>query len=150
MVKWDDIVNLSEKIYHEIIARGIKIDTLVPVLRGGAPLSLLLNRHMPDVDTACVHIKRSKTNSPNSDFGDPILKGITNESAIKGKNILIVEDIIDKGLSVDKAIEAIKRYNPQNVFVTTLFNFNDDKYKDIICGEKLESYVWIVFPWDGD
>lgn len=149
-IGWDELILLSSNIYDKIKKFNLQIDTFVPILRGGMPLCLLLGKYIQDADVSCVHIRRSKSNRPNAEFGETIFKGITNPESITGKNIMIVEDIIDHGLSLDLAIEKIKEYNPKNIYISTFFNFNNDKYKDVISGEQLDNYYWIMFPWDGE
>ena len=147
-VSWDDIVKLSDKIVNEINARNLQIDTLVPILRGGLPLSLLITNRLKNVETSCIQIKRSISNVTNADFGKPTFLGITNSNQIAKKNVLICEDIIDNGESLNLAIKEIKKYNPKSITIATLFNFNKNKYKDAISGVKMKEYYWIKFPWE--
>ncbi len=147
-VSWDDIVKLSDKIVNEINARNLQIDTLVPILRGGLPLSLLITNRLKNVETSCIQIRRSMSNDANADFGKPNFLGITNSNQIVNKNVLICEDIIDNGESLNLAIKEIKKYNPKSITIATLFNFNKNKYKDAISGVKMKEYYWIKFPWE--
>ena len=149
-IEWNELVELSKKISNDLKDENIKIDTLVPILRGGMVLSLLLTNYLDNVDTASIHIKRSKSNLPNSEFGEAMFKGITNENAIHNKNILLVEDIIDKGYSLDLAIDKIKKYNPKKIYIATFYNFNNNKYKNVFSGKKYNDIVWILFPWEVD
>lgn len=145
-LSWEDIVELSEKIYASICDK--KIDTLIPILRGGMPLALLLSSRMKNVNMSCIHIRRSQTDDTNASFTFPEFKGITNFQQIANKNILICEDIVDHGDSLDFAIEHLKKYNPKSITIATLVNFNNGKYKDIISGKNMKNYYWILFPWE--
>lgn len=148
-ISWHDVEKLTKEILKQISENKLKIDTLVPVLRGGAPLAMLLAANMDNVNTSCIHIKRSKENCPNSEFGKPILKGITNSEDIKGKNILLLEDIVDTGLTLEWAISEIKKYDPKNIYIATLYNFNKEINSNyIISGKNMDEYCWIVFPWE--
>lgn len=147
-VTWDQIEKLSSKILDQINDLDEKIDTLVPVFRGGTPLAMLLAANMENVSTACIHIKRSKDNVPNSEFGLPVHKGTTNITSITGKNILLVEDIIDNGETLDLAVKEAEKLKPNKIYIATLFNFNKTKYSNVISGEKMENHCWIVFPWE--
>ena len=146
-IKWEEIIELSQKIFEQLKNKKIKVDTLVPVLRGGMPLALILGYNLPQVNTACLHIRSSDTNSPNSSFSKPRLIGLTNSKCIEGKNILLVEDIVDSGRTIDLCIEILKKYKPKSINVVTLFNFNLSR-KDIIAGKEMSEYFWIVFPWE--
>ena len=46
-VKWEEIIELSQKIFEQLKKKKIKVDTLVPVLRGGMPLALILGYNLP-------------------------------------------------------------------------------------------------------
>ncbi len=146
-VKWDEIIKLAKNILDEINIKKIKVDTLVPVLRGGMPLSLILAYNLGDVDTACIHIRSSDENSPNSSFSKPRLVGLTNNSCITGKNILLVEDVVDSGRTLELCINILKKYKPKSINVASLYNFNS-KDKNIIAGKNMTEYFWIVFPWE--
>ncbi|MBS7020478.1 MAG: hypothetical protein KH135_01210 [Firmicutes bacterium] len=146
-ISFDEVEFLSKEILSKIREENISIDTLVPVLRGGMVLSMILQKNMEQVDTSCIHIKRSESNEVNASFGSPNFYGITNEHAITGKRILIVEDIIDSGKSLDFVIQKIKEYHPAKIYVATLYNFNQDKYQTVFSGKK-EKPLWIVFPWE--
>lgn len=147
---WDEVVELSANIYRQLKDNKIEIDVLIPVLRGGMPLSLLLTKYLKNVETSCVHITRSLTNDVNASFSNPIFKGITNSDKITNKNVLICEDIIDKGYSLDMVVEKIKTYNPKKIYIATLYNFNKGKYKDVFSGVNMKDYRWILFPWENE
>lgn len=148
IVKWEEIRRLSRNIITQINNSNVQIDTLVTIFRGGSILSLILGANIKNVNTSCLHIKRSLTNEVNSEFGNSIFKGITNENEIKGKNILITEDIIDSGLTLDRAIEILKEYKPKNIYIATFYNFNKKKYKISFTGEFVEQPCWFIFPWE--
>lgn len=147
-IDWNDIRRLTLNILTKIKQQNLQIDTLVPVFRGGSVLALFLASNMKNVKTSCIHIKRSLTNTINAAFGDAKFLGVTNIEDITGKNILITEDTVDFGYSLDCAITELKKYKPKNIYVATLYSFNNDKYRDIIYGEYLDDSRWIVFPWE--
>ena len=147
-VDWNEIRELSKNILFQIKKENIEIDTLVTIFRGGSVLSLILSANIDNLKTACIHVTRSLSNNTNAEFGNSVYKGITNFSEIEGKNILLTEDIIDSGLTIDNVIQELKKYTPKNIYIATFYNFNKEKYKDVISGEKMNEYCWIVFPWE--
>ncbi len=147
-VDWNEIRILSKNILSQIKTENLEIDTLVTIFRGGSVLSLILSANIENLKTACIHVTRSLSNDANAEFGSSIYKGITNFSEIEGKNILLTEDIIDSGLTIDNVIQELKKYNPKNIYIATFYNFNKGKYKNVISGERMSDYCWIVFPWE--
>lgn len=144
-ITWDKCDLLIINIIKKIKTRNLEIDTLVPILRGGGPLGLSLESNL-NIPTSYLHIKRSLTNEPNSDFAKPQLLGITNINQIQNKNILICEDVIATMKTLHFAIECLKDLKPKNIFVSTLYDFSPKK--GFIFGEKKKNQEWIIFPWE--
>lgn len=53
--------------------------------------------------------------------GDVKISYLSNES-LEGKHIIIVEDIIDTGLTLSKILEILKNYKPASLEITTLLD----------------------------
>ena len=147
-ISWDDVIQLTKNILYQIKQEKLEIDTLVPILRGGMPLAMLLSHNLDNVKTSCLHLKRSLSEDWNANFGEVNKLGITNFKDIYRKNILVIEDIIDEGKSLEEAISIIEKYKPKNIYVATLYNFNNGKYKDVISGCYDKEGYWVVFPWE--
>lgn len=60
-----------------------------------------------------------------------IIKNLDN--SIEDKNVLIVEDIIDTGLTLNKIVDLLKKKNPRNIEICTLLNKKDRRinYVDV-------------------
>lgn len=148
-VSWEEIVDLCSKIAKQIKDEKKEIDLIVPILRGGMPIALILSSMLKVEDMACVHIRRSVDDTPNSDFKrKPINKGITNVDKIKGANILIVDDTLDSKITLDYTIKLLKKYHPRNIETAILYNFNKKYFGKIYNGEEVKEYKWIIFPWE--
>jgi hypoxanthine phosphoribosyltransferase len=144
-ITWDKYDHLVTNIVNKIKSQDLQIDTLVPILRGGAPLGLSLESNL-NIPTSYLHIKSSLTNKPNSDFNEPKLLGATNTTQIQNKNILICEDVIATMRTLCFAIDCLKKLKPKNILISTLYDFSPRK--DLIFGEKSEEQEWIIFPWE--
>lgn len=147
-ISWNEVEKGVANILKEIKEKNINVDTIVPILRGGALLGNLISNNMAS-DIAYIHIRRTASNDINAEFKVPVLKGITNSETIEGKDILIVDDLLDKGVTMEFAIEELKKLNPKSIHVAVLYNFtkleNEDMY---IVGLKMKEKKWIVFPWE--
>ena len=147
-VSWEEIEKLTYGIAEKIKKDKKEIDLLVPILRGGAPVALLLSSMLGISDMACIHIRRSLSDETNADFGIPINKGVTNSDAIKGANILIIDDTLDSKRTLDYAINILKKYKPNSINVAALYNFNKGTWENVYSGEEVEVPKWVVFPWE--
>ncbi len=146
---WDEFENITNNILQKIRKENIHIDTIVPVLRGGAYLGNMLNNNIKNTDISYIHVRRSESNEKNSFLGTPVFKGITNVDKISGKDVLITDDMLDKGVTMKFVIEEIKKLNPKSIKVAVLYNFTklDDEQMYIV-GASMEQKKWIVYPWE--
>ena len=147
-ISWEELEKLSCNIAKKILNDNKKIDLIVPILRGGMPIAMLLSSLLNVEEMACVHIRRSIDDSPNTEFKEPILKGITNENKITDANVLIVDDTLDSKITLDYTIKLLKKYNPKSINIAIMYNFNKDTFNYVYSGEEVNKYKWVIFPWE--
>ena len=148
-MSWDEVNEGARNIISKLKEKDIKIDTLVPILRGGAPLGNILSSNMKGTDIAYIHVRRSANDEVNADLGTPVLKGMTNSEKITGKNILIVDDMLDKGVTMEFAIKELEKLKPASIHVAVLYDFSKLEDKNIIItGLYMQEKKWILFPWE--
>lgn len=149
-IDWNDVEKLVNKIARDLSVDNVRIDTVVPILKGGFIPAVLIGKKF-NLDTySCLHIRRSMSNLSNCDFHQPNMLGITATENLKNKNVLIVEDIVYSGETIKFAIEQLRKYGVANIYVCTLYNFYlGNEYGKIYQGNRDAKEVdWIVFPWD--
>ena len=148
-MSWDEFEDATRKILRQIEEKKIKIDTIIPVLRGGATLGAVLNNNLDNTEIAYIHVKRSESNGVNAVLGEPVLRGITNVEKITGKDVLIVDDMLDKGVTMEFVIKSIKKLEPKSIKVAVIYNFTKLKDEDMfIIGATKKKKKWIVYPWE--
>jgi hypoxanthine phosphoribosyltransferase len=149
-VGWGEIYNRTKKIAAKLIEDKKQIDLIVPIIRGGMPIAMILSNLINVSEMACIHIRRSVSDSPNSEFLIPTNKGITNSEKINGANVLIVDDILDSKITLDYAIKILQEYKPKSITVAILYNFNRQTFKEVYSGYEAKKYSWVVFPWESE
>lgn len=147
-VDWNEVKSLTQGIANKLIADNKNIDLIVPIIRGGMPIAMLLSSMLDVEEMSCIHIRRSIDDNPNTEFKQPVNKGITNAEKIKDSNILIVDDTLDSKITLDYAINLLKEYQPKSITVAILYNFNKNTFDSIYSGEEVKEYKWVVFPWE--
>ncbi len=113
--------------------------TLVIILKGSMIFASDLMRHL----TMPVTIDFMQVSSYGS---GTVSKGFINikkdlSSDIKGKNVLIIEDIIDSGNTLNKLKELLKERNPKSVKICTILDKPDRRVTSV----EVE-YSGIVIP----
>jgi len=74
-----------------------------------------------DAQQIRVEFIRLKSYEDEKTTGDIKVIGIESLDSLRGKNVLIVEDIIDTGKTMVKLIELLKQYDLKSIRVTSLF-----------------------------
>jgi len=90
---------------------------LVMILRGAAVFLADLSRHLT-VQVALDFILTSRTGSPDSGF--KIIKDL--DTTVDGQHVLIIEDIIEHGASVDFLVRHLANHGAASVRICTIFD----------------------------
>ena len=119
-------------------------DIIVAIARGGLILGVRLS-HILKIPMRSIHMvfydeKDNRLEKPK------LLIPLQSEKDVKGKKVLLVDDIADTGLTLKNAVEYLKSlgaeeikiatiaYKPSSIVVPDIFLFVTSK--------------WVVFPWE--
>jgi hypoxanthine phosphoribosyltransferase len=95
---------------------------VIGVLKGSFIFLADLIRHMETPIRNVELIRLSSYGCSTTSSGEvKILMGLS-EGVINNQNVILVEDIVDTGLSTTKAIEVLKGYNPASVKLCALLD----------------------------
>ena len=147
-LSWEEFYKMINKIAKDIEKDNIKIDVLVPILKGGFIPSMFLDKHLNIDKHAFIHTRSSDSNLSNCDFHTPAFLGITNKKLIKNSNILIVDDVIATGNTLNLVLNKIQKLNPKNIYICSLYNYYDSQIKIYSGNNSKPKEKWIIFPWD--
>ena len=73
-VDWNEVKRLTQGIANKLIADKKDIDLIVPIIRGGMPIAMLLSSMLDVEEMSCIHIRRSIDDNPNTEFKQPVNK----------------------------------------------------------------------------
>lgn len=126
---------IQEKIYQ--IAKKLENDlqncsqppVFVGVLKGCLPFysDLIVNINL---DIIVEYIEASSWNGGTSSTGEVIIKRNI-EYDITNRDVIVVEDIIDSGITLDKILKQIQKSNPKSIKVVTLLDKPSNRNKNI-------------------
>ena len=124
----DRAQRMAEDIYSDYdFANGARLHMLC-VLKGGHEFFSDLIMHLKKLlTTGCKHVPigfdfiRVKSYSNMESSGKPTIEATgTDLSALKGKHVLVVEDIIDTGTTMSMLVPHLSTFGAQSVRVATL------------------------------
>ena len=140
-ISWSEYGNLAEALAEKVRSSGKSFDLVVGIARGGMPVSMVVADHL-GVKIDFINVKSysgiAERTSPR------ILSTLTED--IRGKNILLVDDLVDSGVTVETLSQYLQMQGPRTLETAVLFKkpwsrVEPDYYLEVV--DK-----WIVFPFE--
>jgi hypoxanthine phosphoribosyltransferase len=119
----------AEKIAARVAEMGAEISrdlagidelTVVCVLKGGFIFTADLVRHLA-VPCRIEFIRASSYGTHRASSGKVMLD-LHHDPYVEGKDVLLVEDILDTGLTVTRILEELRRHNPASLRICALLD----------------------------
>ncbi|MFX1369684.1 MAG: phosphoribosyltransferase [Promethearchaeota archaeon] len=143
ILSWDEVYNLTLQLSERIVDSGYELDILVGIARGG----WIPARILSDVLYA-----RSLQNIRIEYYTDVAVRGrepnITQpiSGSMKGKKVLIVDEVADTGESLHHAIEHVKSLGAKEIRSAVLHLKPTSRI--IPNYYMVETTRWTVYPWE--
>jgi hypoxanthine phosphoribosyltransferase len=146
LVTWEEIVDWCLKLRSSIVGK-YNPDAIIGLSRGGLVPARLLSDYLWIKDLFSV--KTEHWGITASKDGEA---KITADSSlpVRGKNVLIVDDITDTGSSMKLAADTIKKFEPASIKTSTMLHiehsaFVPDYYASSVSAKE---WTWFIFPWN--
>ena len=151
IITYEEYKKVVEKLALEI-EKKYKPTVLVGIMRGAAPIIDILSRIFK-LPTAYVVIQSYSGDTVQDKQGELIFARdisaiATNEDF---KKVLLVDDLSDTGLTLNKSIEWLKEYEPvknhiSEIKTACLWKKKSSTFEPDFCPVRLDSDPWIVQP----
>ncbi len=150
-LSYEEIKESCKKIAQKIKEKGLKIDIILPLLKGGMNIGALIANELDLDDFAFIQTKSAESSAANAKLNEPVIVGSINLENIKDKNVLICDDIFDTDRSLELVEKEIKKYSPKNIYSAVSIIVNPkarEKENFIYDLDYCQEHYWIVFPWE--
>ena len=105
---WKDIVKEVDKLHNHLALNDVKFDYIVSFAGGGLIVADLLHiRHYPRTPVLSLHVQRTKRLVSGA-IKISVLDNLINTRELKGKAVLVVDDVVESGRSLDKVVEFLE------------------------------------------
>ena len=151
IINFDEYTKIVEKLAIEI-HNNYKPTVLVGIMRGAAPILDILSRILK-LPIAYIVIQSYSGKKMEDKQGELMF---AREISSLAKNndfdrVLLVDDLSDTGLTLNKSIEWLKKYEPTKNFIkevktACLWKKKSSTFEPDFCPIKLDSDPWIVQP----
>ena len=151
IIKFEEYTKIVEKLAIEI-SKSYEPTVLVGIMRGAAPILDILSRIMK-LPVAYIVIQSYSEQKQEDKQGELIFAREISSLAKNEdfKKVLLIDDLSDTGLTLNKSIDWLKNYEPTKKFIkevktACLWKKKSSKFEPDFCPIKLNSDPWIVQP----
>ena len=151
IITFDEYVKIVEKLAIQI-HKDYKPTVLVGIMRGAAPMLDILSRILK-LPTAYIVIQSYSGDGLQDKQGQLMFaREISSLAESKDyKRVLLVDDLSDTGLTLNKSIEWLRNYGPTKDFIeevktACLWKKKSSTFEPDFCPIRLVSDPWIVQP----
>ena len=151
IVGWEEYKKIVEKLAIEV-HKSYRPTVLIGIMRGAAPIIDILSRILK-LPIAYIVIQSYSGKGMEDQQGQLMFaREISSLAENKDFNkVLLIDDLSDTGLTLNKSIEWLKNYGPTKDFIkevktACLWKKKSSKFEPDFCSVRLNSDPWIVQP----
>ena len=151
IVEWEEYKKIVEKLAIEI-HKSYRPTVLIGIMRGAAPIIDILSRILK-LPIAYIVIQSYSGKGLEDQQGQLMfareISSLANNEDFK--KVLLIDDLSDTGLTLNKSIEWLRNYGPTKDFIkevktACLWKKKSSKFEPDFCPIRLDSDPWIVQP----
>ena len=145
IVTFNEVYSMVERVSVDVATSGYKPTTIVGLARGGWVPARLMCDFLGITDLISLKVEHWLQTGKTKDEAT-IRYPLTVE--LKGKTLLIVDDIADTGKSLITSLEYLKKFTPDGMRVATMQYIPQSKYKPDYFAEEVNVWKWFIYPWN--
>jgi hypoxanthine phosphoribosyltransferase len=144
LVTWEQQYRLAKVLARKIKASGYRPDLVIAVGRGGYVPARILCDHLLQNMLTSVKVEHWGTAAEKKE-GAVIRFPLCTD--IRGKRVLIVDDVTDTGETFEALVEYVKGLGPGEVRTAVLQHKEVSSFIPDYFAEVCPVWRWIVYPW---
>lgn len=144
-MSWEEAHELARETAYKIRSDRYLPDAIIGVVRGGLVPSMMFSDLLDVKDMLFIRIEHwgvtgEKDNKAKLKY--PL------QADIKGKKILLIDDLTDTGDTLKLALEEVVRHGPREVRTATLIHKDQSSCRPDYFAQATGKWEWIIFPWN--
>lgn len=145
-VTWQEVDAMAGCIARKVKRSRFRPEVLIGISRGGLVPVRLLGDHLDLDRIGTMRVKRyGKKERPTSN------KPVISQRAsikVKGRKVLLVDDVADKGHSLNAAIRHLRERGAAQIEIATLHFKLHSVVKPRFYAQRTNPTTWLVYPWE--
>lgn len=146
LVSWHEIDNMCKKLASQVEQAGFKADTMIAVARSGFVPGRVLSDLLGISDLVSLKVEHwlDKTGKHESEATIPYKVPYN----IKGKRVLVVDDIVDTGKSMRIACDYLSSFGPTALKTSVMQFISSSIIVPDFFAVKVPTWTWFIYPWN--
>ena len=153
IVDWKEYNRTVERLAIQVHESGYKPTLLVGIMRGGAPMIAVLSRVFK-LKCAYLAVESYSGKGIEDEQGDIVFsREMSSIAKNMGGKILLSDDLSDTGITLNKSVDWLKKYEPikgkiEDIKTATLWKKKKSTFEPDFCAVRLPDNPWIVQPFE--
>ncbi|WP_333652400.1 phosphoribosyltransferase [Dissulfurispira sp.] len=144
ILSWNRVIRDTKKLSKNIKDSGYKPDIVVAIGRGGCVPARILCDYLLMRDLTSIKVEHwgiAATETERAVIKFPLC------TDIKGKKVLLVDDITDTGDTLRVSLEYLKTFEPEDIKTAVLIHKTCSAIIPDYFVSRVTKWRWIIFPW---
>ncbi len=145
-VDFDEIYNMSKQLAIKVTESGYEPDLLLAIARSGFVPGRLMSDFMGNSNLFALKVEHwlDTTAEHQEDAVIPIRSPLP----VKGKRVLIIDDIVDTGRSAIQTLNYVNELGAKEVKSAVMLYLTVSKYEPDYYTVKQSEWVWFIWFWN--
>ena len=145
IVTFNEVYEMVEKVSNDVKNSGYKPTTIVGLARGAWIPARLMCDFMGITDLISLKVEHWLQTGKTKDEAT-IRYPLT--ANLKGKRLLVIDDITDTGKSLITSTEYLRAFDPEAIRVVTMQYIPQSKFKPDYFADEVKVWTWFIYPWN--
>ena len=146
VVSWEEVQSLAINLARKIHRSGYRPDTLIALARSGFVPGRILSDLLGVTDLVSLKVEHwlDTTGKHREEATIPYKIPFN----IKGKRILVVDDIVDTGKSMKLSVEYLAKFQPKELRTCVMQYITSSILKPDYYVKVVSDWTWFIYPWN--
>ena len=146
LVSWDEVAQMCKVLASKIEADNYIPDTIIGLARSGFIPSRLLSDMLGVTDLVALKVEHwlDMTGKHKEEATIPYKIPFR----IEGRKVLVVDDIVDTGKSMNISVEYLRQFKPAQLKTAVMQYITASEHVPDYYAVKVEDWTWFIYPWN--
>ncbi len=146
MVSWEEVYSFCKSLARKVEESGYEPETIIGLARSGFVPSRLLSDFLGITDLVCLKVEHWLDTT--GEHKDEATIPYQIPFKIEGRKVLVVDDIVDTGKSMNISIDYIKKFKPKEVKSAVMQYITSSQHIPDYYVVKVTDWTWFIYPWN--